>query len=106
MKNQVYIDSNYLVALWLGPEDVMFSYAQRGKAMSCHFATDKGHRCLREAIEEFIAWIFKSYPWCRMILAQVKKPSVQRLLERLQFEFVIETQNRKVYQRGREKWVM
>lgn len=101
MQNQVYTDENYLVALWLGPRDVMFSYAQRGRAMSCHFATDDGQRYIRTAIEDFIAWIFKHYGWCRMILAQTKKPSVARLLEHIGFEFVIETDGYRIYQRGK-----
>ncbi len=101
MINQVYTDENYLVVLWLGPRDVMFSYAQRGKAMSCHFATDDGQRYVREALEEFFTWIFKHYRWCQMILAQIKAPSVVRLVERMGFQFVIEADGHKVYQRGR-----
>lgn len=101
MINQVYTDENYMAALWLGPKDVMFSFAKRGKAMSCHFATDDGQRYIRDAIEEFIAWVFKEYGWCRMVLAQVKTPSVERLLTRIGFNFVIEHDGCKVYQRGR-----
>lgn len=101
MKNKVYIDGNHLTALWLGPEDVMFSYAKRGKAMSCHFATDNGQRYMREAIDEFITWVFRHYRWCRMILAQVKVPSVGRLLERIGFQFVIEHDGYRIYQRGK-----
>lgn len=101
MINQVYTDANHITALWLGPEDVMFSYAQRGKAMSCHFATDKGQRHLRTAIDDFIRWVFLHYRWCRMILAQVKTPSVERLLKKMNFKFVIEAQGYRVYQRGK-----
>ena len=101
MINQVLANENHLTVLWLGPEDIMFSYAKRGKAMSCHFATDKGQRYLREAIDEFISWVFKEYSWCRMILAQVRKRSVERLLKRVGFSFVIEVDGIKVYQRGK-----
>ena len=101
MKNKVYTDPNYLVALWLGPRDVMFSYARRGNAMSCHFATDDGQKHIRPAIEDFISWVFTQYSWCRMILAQTKKKSVARLLERIEFKFVIETGGCRVYQRSR-----
>lgn len=69
--------------------------------MSCHFATDDGQRYIKGAIEDFIAWIFKHYSWCRMILAQVKTPSVARLLLRMGFEFVIERDGYKIYQRGK-----
>ena len=99
----VYTDENHLTVLWLGPADVMFSYSQRGKAISAHFAADKsGIRHLRMAINDFCEWAFFHYPWARMILAQIKKPSVERLVQKCGFSFVTEHEDIRVYMRGRK----
>lgn len=70
--------------------------------MAAHFsASKKDLRLIRPAIEAFISWIFAEYPWCRMILATIKKPSVKRLVERVGFEHVIDSEGQSVYMRAR-----
>lgn len=96
----LYADENYLVFRWTGPGTVLFSVARRGDAASCHFASDKaGLRHLKQAIEawcRFAAWLFD---WCRMILAQVKRPSVGRLIEKCGFRLIGTIDDMQIYMR-------
>jgi hypothetical protein len=83
-------------------KEIYFTFAQRGKAMAAHFSASREDlRLIKPAIEAFISWIFAEYPWCRMILATIKKPSVKRLVERVGFEHVTDSEGKSVYMRAR-----
>lgn len=83
-------DENYRIYRWTRRDcKVLFSVTRKGKAANCHVASDKaGLRMLKQAINEFTRFIFQTYPWCDMILAQAKKDSVIRILLKLGFEIV------------------
>jgi len=80
IKNDTYLCFNAV-----GTE-IYFSAAQLGNAMTCHFTTDKaGLRQIKEACEDFCAYIFRHFGWCRMIIAYVLRPSVGRMIEKIGF---------------------
>lgn len=77
-------DRNHLVFRW-GDNDckILFSVCRRGNAASCHFASDKkGLRKLKQAINEFTAFVFDLFKWCIMSIAIVSKSSIGRLIEK------------------------
>ena len=83
-------DEDYRIVEWRGNGRVVFAYAQKGKAMTAHFAAEKSAlRQIKPAINEFCEWVFKEYPWCKMILANVGTKSVVRLINKCGFEHVI-----------------
>lgn len=77
-------NSNHLVFRWYRTDcKILFSVSRRGDAASCHFASDKaGLRHVKEAIDDFVRFVFWLFDWCRMVLAQVERPSVGRLIEK------------------------
>lgn len=96
-------NENHAVFVWHGPGKVLFSVTQQGKAASCHFASDKkGLRHLKQAIDEFVQFVFCSLKSVTMVLAQVSKPSVGKLIEKLDFKPVTDTQGFTVYMRLRQ----
>ena len=73
----LFTNESHVVFLWLGPGKVLFSVTQQGKAASCHFASNKkGLRFLKQAIDEFVEFVFWSLKSVTMVLAQVERPSV------------------------------
>ena len=77
---------------------ILFSAAKQGNGMSCHFASDKkGLRKIKLAISAFVEFIFNEYPWCEMIFAKVTLPSVGRILPKLGFSLLSETEYCNVY---------
>lgn len=79
-------DENHLVFRWNGPGKILFSVSRRGNAASCHFASNKkGLRYIKKAVDEFVRFVFWAFKWVTMILAQVKKASVGRLIEKVGF---------------------
>lgn len=79
-------DGNHLVFRWLGPGKVLFSVTQKGKAAGCHFASDKkGLRYLKQACDDFVKFCFFLFDWCKMILAHVSKDSIGRLIMKIGF---------------------
>ncbi len=83
-------NDDYRLVEWRGNGRTVFSYTQKGKAMSAHFAAEKSAlRQVKPAINEFCAWIFEQYPHCRMILANVAIDSVVRLINKCGFEHVL-----------------
>lgn len=92
-------NDNHLVFKWnVEGCKILFSAARQGNGMSCHFASDKrGLRRLREAIIAFTNYIFEHYDWCEMIIAKVTLPSVARLLPKLGFVELIQTEYYKAY---------
>jgi len=93
-------NENHLVFKWKGPGTVLFSVSRRGDAASCHFASDKkGMRSLKTAIDEFVKFVFWLFDWCTMVIAQVEKPSVGRLIAKCGFYPVADAGDIQVYAR-------
>ena len=79
-------NDSHLVFRWMGPGKVLFSVAQKGKAAICHFASDKkGLRHLKQACNDFVNFCFYLFPWCRMCLAHVGRESIGRLIMKIRF---------------------
>ena len=98
----LYMDENY-IALTYG-DNIRFSFADRGKAISAHFSANKqGLREIKPAIGAFCRWAFNEYG-ADMVLATVKKKSVCRLVERCGFTRAGSTDNCNVY--WRKSWVV
>jgi len=97
----VYHDKNYrLVECFNG--HIVFSYAQKGEAMSAHFAADKkGIKNIKDAINAFCEWIFNLYK-CKYIFAVIDRSlkSVVNLVKKLNFKYLTENSNHVVYVRG------
>jgi len=82
----LYVDENHWVIKWSVPGTILFSFSRRGDAISAHFASDKqGLRHLKQAIDDFVHHVFWAFDWCTMVLAQVKRRSVARLIEKCNF---------------------
>jgi len=77
-------NKNYHVFKWLDG-DVLFSVARLGNGATCHFAA-KDLRCIKEAINEFVEFVFYLFDWCTMVLAIIEKPSVKRIVLKCGFE--------------------
>lgn len=97
----LYVDENYIVFKWLGAGLILVSVSQRGNAVCAHFACDRaGVKRIKKAISDFTVFAFETFGWCRMILAQVTRPSVERLVKRCGFIYVGEdAKGVKVYAR-------
>ncbi len=96
----LYVDENYRVFRWNGPGKVLFSVSRRGNAASCHFASDKeGLRHLKQAIDDFVLFVFCLFDWCTMVIAQVQRDSVGRLIEKVGFLPVTVVDDITVYMR-------
>lgn len=82
-------NANHLCVEYLPARRIIFSMTQQGNALSCHFAANKnGLRHLKTAINDFCEWAFRQYSWCRMIMAVIKKTSVERLVKKCGFKYV------------------
>lgn len=98
----LYMDENY-IALTYG-DNIRFSYAQRGEAISAHFSANKqGLRDIKPAIEEFCRWALRDYG-AEMVLATVKKKSVGRLIERCGFSYAFTKDDHVIY--WRKSWAV
>lgn len=91
---------------WLNEDcHILFSVTQQGKAMVCHFTSDKaGLRKLKQALNEwceFCFWLFKE---CDIIVGIIEKPSVFRLAINCNFEHIASFGNKQVCIR-RKSWV-
>tara|TARA_R110000851_G_C12885232_1_gene546516 strand:- start:391 stop:672 length:282 start_codon:yes stop_codon:yes gene_type:complete len=88
---------------WTKKGRIVFSFAQRGKAIAGHFAADKkGLRHIKEAINDFCEWAFYTFEWCRMMLAMIQKPSVERIVRKCGFVFLGESTKAKIYMRCKD----
>jgi len=83
---------------WAEPDcKILASVTQVGNAVSSHFASDKkGLRKLKEAIKDFESFCF-GFLGAKMIIAKIKKPSVERLMQRCGFYPLFEIKNIKVW---------
>lgn len=96
----VYMDENYIAVRHIS--GVCFSFAKRKTAINAHFsASGPGLRKVKEAIEDFCQWAFKSMPWLTAILATIEKPSVARLVEKCAFVYSLDSGKYKIYMRKR-----
>lgn len=96
-------DDNYLVFKWLEPEcDVYFSVARRGNAASCHFSSDKrGLRRIKQAINEFVEFVFYLFDWCNMVIAFITRPGVMRIVEKCGFFHAAHSDESEIFVRPR-----
>lgn len=95
---------NTLTFVWNGPGRIIASFSQRGESIAAHFASNReGLRHIKAAINDFCLWAFDRYKWCTMVLAQIKKPSVARLVKKCGFFHVTDTKDLTIYARAR-KW--
>lgn len=100
----LYVDDNHLVFRWNGPGKILFSVSRRGDAASCHFASDKkGLRHLKQAIDDFVLFVFWLFDWCTMVIAQVIPASVGRLIEKVGFTPFSEIDGYTIYMRQRDE---
>jgi hypothetical protein len=83
-----------------GEHRVVLSYAQQGNGMTIHFASAPDSlRYVKQALEEFCGWIFWAYDWCEMIFAVIGKPSVERIIKKVGFEWLTRTNDYEIYVR-------
>lgn len=81
---------------------VFFSCCQKGQAISAHFsAGEKALRHIKQAINEFCDWVFESAPWCKMILACIVKPSVERIVLKCGFTYLEALGDLQIYMRAK-----
>lgn len=93
---------NTIAFSWNGPGRVVVSFSQRGNSIAAHFASSKdGLRHIKTAINDFCLWAFNRFKWCTMVLAQIKKPSVARLVKKCGFFHVADIDGLTVYARSR-----
>ena len=96
--------SDAFIALRWDRDDckVYFSAAQIGEAMTIHLSADlEGCKHLEDAVEDFMAYIFSEFKWCKMVLGLIEKRSVMRLAERCNFEHIGNYEHGKIYMRTR-----
>lgn len=73
-------NENHLVYKWSEGE-ILFSMTRLGNAASCHFAS-KDLRGIKPAINAFCEFVFSEFGWCRMIIAAIAVPSVERVVKK------------------------
>ena len=82
-------NENHLVFRWNGPGKVLFSMTQQGLAANIHLACDKkGLRHLKKACIDFVDFVFNEFVWCKMCIAHIAKPSIERLVAKIGFGFI------------------
>lgn len=80
---------NTVAFSWNGPGRIIASFSQRGNSIAAHFASNKdGLRHIKTAINDFCLWAFNRFKWCTMVLAQIEKPSVERIVLKCGFKKV------------------
>lgn len=98
----VYHDDNYRVVSCLDGH-IVFSFAQKGKAMTAHLASDKiGLRYVKPAIDSFCQWLFMNYP-IKFIYAVINKErlSVMRVVRKCGFFHLANDEDSNIYARVR-----
>ena len=95
---------NHLNFRWCEPGcKVLFSVTRHGSGASCHFASDKtGVVKIRQAINEFVEFVFNSFDWCEMILALIKYKKVKRWVRECGFAWTLGFGKRALYIKKRE----
>lgn len=91
----------YQVWRWLDG-DIYASMTREDDVVFCHFsAWGASVRRLDAAIMEFCDLVFEMMPWCKAVMACIKRDSVARLVKRCGFRHVIDYNYLKVYARYR-----
>jgi len=98
-------NENHLVFRWNREGcKVLFSVSRRGKAASCHFASNKsGLRYIKEAVDKFVEFVFWLFDWCIMVIAQVSKASVGRLIGKVGFQPFADCEEGTLYMRQKHE---
>lgn len=98
---ELYAGENYLVFRWKGPGKILASASRRGDASCAHLACDReGLRHLKQAVSDFVDFVFWLFDWCKMVIAQITRPSVERMVKKCGFMFIGEdAKGVKVYAR-------
>lgn len=94
-------DEDHMVFRW-SEARVFFSCCLKGDALSAHFSAEKrAVRLLKQAIEEFCLWVFGTLQQCKMILACIVRPSVERLVLKCGFSHLKAHDDLQIYMRAR-----
>jgi len=100
----VYRNENHTVVEWTDlVHRVVFSATRHGNAMSCHFASGKnGIRYIKQAINEFVEFIFNACKWCEIVVAITEKKGVINTIKQCGFFLCASADNGlHLYARGR-----
>lgn len=100
-------NENHLLVEWRDEQNkrVVFSFSQYGNAISAHFACEKESlREVKPAIMEFIDWAFWAFPWSRVIIAKVDRPSVKRMILKCGFDWLLGVGEVDVYMRKKNEF--
>lgn len=98
-------NENHLVFRWIDNSClILFSVCKKGDSASCHFYSNKpGLRKLKRAINDFCEFLFYSFDWCKIILANTFKSSgVGRLISKVGFIPAAESKDTILYVRLRD----
>lgn len=81
------VTPNHIVFRWNVQHcTILFSLTQQGRAANIHFASDKaGLRHVKTAIDRFVQFIFSAFDWCEMVIGNVGRASIGRLIEKIGF---------------------
>ena len=92
-------NENYLNFRWLLKNTlILFSITQQGNGAICHLYSDKKSlRYLKQALSEWCKFVFENYNWCKMIIAIIEKPSIERLAKYCGFKKVFTINNKLIY---------
>lgn len=95
------VSPNHLVFRWnVGFCKILFSMTQQGLSANCHFASDKaGLRHIKTAIDSFVQFVFSTFDWCRMTIANISRPSVERVVRKCGFQYIYQVGDTKIYAR-------
>ena len=83
---------------------VVFSFAQKGNALTIHFASDKiGLRRVKKALNAFCTMLFQSYEWLEMIYGIIDKDKsgVQKVARKCGFAHCADDASHNIYVRKR-----
>lgn len=97
-------NENHLVFRWsVDFCIILFSVTRKGNSANCHFASNKGGlRYIKEAVDKFVMFVFSEYDWCRMVIANVQRPSVGRLIKKVGFAPFARHEGMTFYMRARQ----
>ena len=92
-------NENYLNFRWLFKNTlILFSITRQGNGAVCHLYSDKKSlRYLKQALLEWCKYIFDHFNWCKMIIAIIEKPSIERLAKHCDFKKIIAIDNKLIY---------
>jgi len=99
----VYHDEHYvMVETTMNDRRYVFSFAQKGQAITMHFAAEK-MLGVKNACDEFCQWAFEVMPWCRMIFAVIDQGrfAIIQFVKKIQFSYLTENNDHIVYYRTR-----